>query len=79
MWIDDTIDDITHGKGVVAKDKCPTHFVDNDMDNLWSINKDQNGNCGESIQGLIQYTTPSRRPLEPTRRGHWRRRCYPRG
>ena len=44
------------GKGPASADKRLTHFIDNDLENLWSITNDQNGNCGDSIEGLIHYT-----------------------
>ena len=44
------------GKGPAAARKNITHFVDNDLDNLWGIQNDS----AHSIQGLIHYTATNR-------------------
>ena len=44
------------GKGAASKNKHLTHFVDNDLDNLWGIANDGHGNCSTTIRGLLHYT-----------------------
>ena len=44
------------GKGAASKNKHLTHFIDNDLDNLWGIANDGHGNCSTTIRGLLHYT-----------------------
>ena len=39
-----------HGKGRAASALGLTHFVDNDMDCLWSCCRDRHGNCRDTLE-----------------------------
>ena len=44
------------GKGAASQGKRLTHFIDNDLENLWGIVNDECGNCSTTIRGLLHYT-----------------------
>ena len=45
-----------HGKGPVAEHLGLTHMVDNDMECLWSVMFDPEGNASDTVEQVIQLT-----------------------
>ena len=43
------------GRGGASQGKRLTHFIDNDLENLWGIVNDECGNCSTTIRGLLHY------------------------